>query len=73
MAENFRSIPFIELTDNETGEKRTIDAGLVKQITLSKGGFVTVYWRLESFIVRESYETVLELCIRAGLQIIRKD
>ena len=71
---------FIELTEKGSNRKKIIRVDRIKEITLLSDGTVYLYDErelrtgiLKGFPVQEGYETVIELCIRAGLQIIRKD
>lgn len=71
---------FIELTEKGSNRKKIVRVDRIKEITLLPDGTVYLYDErelrtgiLKGFPVQEGYETVIELCIRAGLQIIRKD
>ena len=71
---------FIELTEKGSNRKKIVRVDRIKEITLLPDGTVYLYderelrtGMLKGFPVQEGYETVIELCIRAGLQIIRKD
>ena len=79
---------FIEVTRaglKEKPLKLLLRADRIEEISCYPNGSVMIRTRLDSdqnadifychsvFSVLECYETVIELCIRAGLQIIRKD
>ena len=71
---------FIEVTLVGSKQKRLVRADRIKEISYLPDGMVFICDErdnrtgvLNGFPVLEGYETVIELCNRAGLQIIRKE
>ena len=71
---------FIEVTMAGSKQKTLVRVDLGERRTIKNDGIVFINTDrdmktgiLRGFPVLEGYETVIELCIRAGLQIIRKD
>lgn len=71
---------FIEVTMAGSKQKTLVRVDRIKEVSYLPDGMVFINTDrdmktgiLRGFPVLEGYETVIELCIRAGLQIIRKD
>lgn len=71
---------FIEVTMVGSKQKTLVRVDRIKEVSYLPDGMVFINTErdlktgtLKGFPVLEGYETVIELCIRAGLQIIRKE